>query len=333
MSGGFMRWYRMNRPNVSHHKQRGVALLTVVLVVSIVTVLATAMASRQQMDIRRAANVLSIDQLDQYARGAELIAAWGLQEDITANNGTQYDTPDETWAMPVGFEVENGSVGGQIVDLNRYLNINNLVDDDGQPVTPEIERMKRLFDALGQNTSLVDALVDWIDPNQQVFGLGGAEDGEYLLMKPPYRAANRAMLSISELQLVKGFTPEVRRELVDDDGYPLLTVFPGENKSKVNVNTASWQIIQASLKGMGDGDADTLASEEYEKLSDFMAEPVVNQAPNREEAEQMLDVSSHYFLLDGFITFGNRDLALYSVLKRNNSSGKSIVIYRSQGVN
>lgn len=313
------------------HREHGIALLTVVLVVSIVTVLATAMASRQQMDIRRASNVLSIDQLEQYARGAELIALWGLQEDITATEGKQYDTPDETWAMPVAFELDNGSISGQIVDLNRYLNVNNLVDGDGQPVTLEVARMKRLFKALGQDSSLVDALVDWIDPDQQVFGLGGAEDDDYLLMDPPYRAANRAMLSISELRLVKGFTQEVQGELVDDDKNLLLTALPGENESKVNVNTAPWQIIQASLKGVSDNDAETLAAEEYTQLSEFMAEPIVNQASNKADAETMLGVSSDYFLLDGFTTFGNRDLAMYSVLKRNNN-GKSVVIYRSQGV-
>ena len=79
----------MNRAGVLSRRERGIALLTVVLVVSIVTVLATAMASRQQMDIRRASNVLTIDQLEQYARGAELIALWGLQEDITATTGKQ----------------------------------------------------------------------------------------------------------------------------------------------------------------------------------------------------------------------------------------------------
>lgn len=322
----------MNRAGVLSRRERGIALLTVVLVVSIVTVLATAMASRQQMDIRRASNVLAIDQLEQYARGAELIALWGLQEDITATTGKQYDTPDEGWAMPVAFELDNGSISGQVVDLNRYLNINNLVDSQGKPVTPEVERMKRLFKALGQDSSLVDALVDWIDPDQQVFGLGGAEDDDYLLMNPPYRAANRAMLSISELRLVKGFTKEVRDELVDDDDNRLLTALPGENESKVNVNTAPWQIIQASLKGVSDHDAETLTAEEYTQLSGFMAEPIVNQARNRVVAGTMLGVSSHYFLLDSFTTFGNRDLAMYSVLKRNNNNGKSIVIYRSQGV-
>ncbi len=313
-------------------RERGIALLTVVLVVSIVTVLATAMASRQQMDIRRASNVLAIDQLEQYARGAELIALWGLQEDITTTKGKQYDTPDETWAMPVAFELDNGSMSGQLVDLNRYLNVNNLVDSKGDPVTEEVARMKRLFKALGQDSSLVDALVDWIDPNQQVFGLGGAEDDDYLLMKPPYRAANRAMLSISELRLVKGFTEEVRDELVDDDDNLLLTALPGENESKVNVNTAPWQILQASLKNTSDNDAETLAANEYKELSNFMADPIVNQAANSAKAEALLDVSSHYFRLDGFTTFGNRDLAMYSVLKRDNSNGNSVVIYRSQGV-
>lgn len=309
------------------YRQQGVALLTVVLIVSVVTILATAMANRQHIDIRRSANMLSIDQLYQYASAAELLAIQGLWED---RNDNEFDTPDELWAVPVSFEVEGGSISGHLVDLDRYININNLLDVDGNPDPVEIERMRRLFNIQGVDSSLVDGLIDWLDEDQQVSGMGGAEDSDYLLADPPYRAANRFMLSISELALVKGFDESILEELQDDDGQLLLTALP--NGSRVNVNSAPWQVIAASLEGMTQADAQSLADEEYNSHDLFMQDPLVNQAANAEQISAKLNVSSEYFLLSGLGLLGNREQAVYSVLQRDNSTGISVVIYRSQGV-
>ncbi len=47
---------------MSLEPQRGVALITALLVIALVTVAAVAMASRQQIDIRRRANITDADQ-------------------------------------------------------------------------------------------------------------------------------------------------------------------------------------------------------------------------------------------------------------------------------
>ena len=315
-----------NAPRLPH-QQQGVALLTVVLIVSIVTILATAMANRQHIDIRRAANVLAIDQLDQYAQGGELLAARILWED---RQDGEHDEPEETWAMPAAFAVEGGDIGGQMVDLNRYLNINNLLDKDGKPDLVEIERMRRLFNLMDQDALLVDALVDWIDSDQEPYNMNGAEDNEYLLLDPPYRTANKGMLSISELRLVRGFTDEVIKELVDDDGKPLLTAF--KRGSKVNINTAPWQVIAASLKGVDTALAEDVAAEVFTEQSALLQNATLNSAQNKDQIEVMFGVSSDYFLLNSLAVFGNRELSMYSIMKRDGATGESVVIYRSQGV-
>lgn len=311
----------------SAHRQRGVALLTVVLIVSIVTILATAMANRQHIDIRRASNVLAIDQLEQYAQGGELLAARGLWED---RQDGEFDEPEEFWATPVSFPVEGGDIGGQLIDLNRYLNVNNLLDNDGNPDVVEVERMRRLFNLMEQDASLVDGLVDWLDEDQDPYNFNGAEDNEYLLLDPPYRAANQAMRSISELHLVKGFTPEVISELVDDEGNLLLTAY--NRGSKVNINTAPWQVIAASLDGVDPKDAEDLADEVFEEESKLLQNAILNSATNKDQVATMFGVSSDYFLLNSLATFGGRNLSMYSILKRDLATGESVVIYRSQGV-
>ena len=44
-----------------NRQQRGVALITALLITAIATIAAVAMASRQQIDIRRTGNIIDID--------------------------------------------------------------------------------------------------------------------------------------------------------------------------------------------------------------------------------------------------------------------------------
>ena len=61
--------------------QRGVALVTALLVVSIVTVAAVAMATSQQIDVRRTANLLHGEKAYAYAVSAESWARIVLRRD------------------------------------------------------------------------------------------------------------------------------------------------------------------------------------------------------------------------------------------------------------
>ena len=63
------------------HAQRGVALVTALLVVALATVAAVAMASRQQLDVRRTANLLQGDQAYVYAQAVEDWARVVLKRD------------------------------------------------------------------------------------------------------------------------------------------------------------------------------------------------------------------------------------------------------------
>ena len=84
-------WFSLSR-------QRGVALITAVLLVAMATVLATRIGSRGAIDQRRASALMLREQAYQIALGAEAWAGEILRED--AQKG-QEDTLVETWAMPL----------------------------------------------------------------------------------------------------------------------------------------------------------------------------------------------------------------------------------------
>ena len=197
----------VKRDSGSGKRQGGVALITALLVVALATAAAVAMATRQNVDIRRTGNLLNGEQAYAYALAAESWAYVILRRDQEDN---EYDSLGEDWASALPpIAVEGGFVNGRIEELQGRFNVNNLIVDAGEPSEPEVavdaEQLayfRRLLDVLGLEPALAPALLDWIDADINSTFPDGAEDDAYLLAEPPYRAANRILVNISELRLV-----------------------------------------------------------------------------------------------------------------------------------
>lgn len=82
-------------------------------------------------------------------------------------------------------------------------------------------------------------LLDWVDEDD-VRQAGGTEDDVYQRLDPPYRAANRPLLSLDELRLVEGFDGALVDAL-----RPYVTVYPLAGAGGINLNTApAWVLAQ-----------------------------------------------------------------------------------------
>ena len=73
---------------MSRRTQRGVALLTAILLVALATIVASALAYRNAMTARRGAASFAFDQALLFAQGAEALAAYALKQDIDSG-GTE----------------------------------------------------------------------------------------------------------------------------------------------------------------------------------------------------------------------------------------------------
>jgi len=83
-------------------QQRGVALITVLLIVAVVTVVAAGLIARQQLSIRSTANQLQVRQAWQYAQGGETLAKGLLQRDFPQDDRqAPVDPLGELWALPL----------------------------------------------------------------------------------------------------------------------------------------------------------------------------------------------------------------------------------------
>ncbi len=162
-------------------RQQGVALITALLITALVTVIAVAMASAQQLDIRRTANIMDTDRAYVFALGVESWAKQILKRDL---QNSQMDDLTENWAVVLPpLSVEGATVSGHIVDMTGRFNLNNLVQG-GKANPLAVQRFQRLLTAVGLNPDLALAVVDWIDPDSQASFPMGAEDSEYMNLTP-----------------------------------------------------------------------------------------------------------------------------------------------------
>ncbi|MCG6865313.1 MAG: type II secretion system minor pseudopilin GspK [Thiogranum sp.] len=298
--------------------QRGVALVTALLVVAIATVAAVSMANRQQLDIRRTASLLHGEQAWAYVLGAENWAKVVLRRDARES---QIDSLAEDWSTqpPVSF-VEGGSIVGRLIDLQGRFNVNNLVRG-GSVDADSLEFYKRLLQRLDIDERLADPLVDWIDADINARFPDGAEDDAYLLLDPPYRAANRPLADTSELRLVKGYDAEVVAKLL-----PHVSALP--ERTALNVNTADATLLSVVAPGMTVAEGESLVEargeEPFESVAKFMQAPAL---AGRTVATGTIGVTSNWFLMLSEANIGQGRARLASTIQR---SRNDLLVVRRQ---
>jgi len=238
--------------------QRGVALVTAVLIVAIAAAIAVQVAFAHQIWFRQMENVADRDATDWLRRGALHWASLALLEDA-AQNST--DDLGESWAMGLPtLPVEGGTIKVSIEDAQGRFNLNSVVNSSSLQV------FSRLLEALRLDPQLANAVLDWIDSDDLV-SPGGAEDVDYLNFNPPYRAANQPMASVAELRLIRGFDAKTLAALL-----PYVTVLPVATND-INVNTASPAVLAALVPGLDLSTAQRIAeqrgSSAYKSVDEF----------------------------------------------------------------
>ncbi|PKM34272.1 MAG: general secretion pathway protein GspK [Gammaproteobacteria bacterium HGW-Gammaproteobacteria-12] len=302
-------------------RQNGVALITVLLVVAVVTVVCAGLIARQQLSIRSSANQLHVIQAWHYAQGGETLAKAMLERDLRQGDPRQpVDHPLEPWARPLVFPLdEGGELRVRIVDPSARFNLNSLVRQ-GRPNELAVLRLRRLLLRLGIDKPYAERLLDWLDSDNELQGGNGAEDGQYLLATPPYRTANREITDVSELRLLLEMEEADYRRLL-----PFVSALPSE--ALLNVNTASAMVLSSLSDGLTPDAALALiagrGTEGYASPAAFAAQPVL--AGLGEQVVQGVAVGSQYFEVFSEVNLGERRVVLRSLLQRSNDGQVSIL--------
>lgn len=297
-------------------KQRGVALITALLIVALVVIIATSLLEKQHLMTRRTANHLQQDQAYLYALGAENWALKILNKDRQQNN---VDHLGEMWAkqLPPAF-VSGGQLTGKLNDEQGKFNINNLLDNENKPSPENIQRFEKLLKQLNLPTNLVTQTLDWIDPDSNT-QMNGAEDNEYGLQKIPYRTGNTRFQSVEELRLLLGMKEEYFKTLS-----PHITALP--SVTPINLNTTNEIILRSMVENLPESAAKELLEKAhkgtYKTIDDFLKENVLN---NLKVDMKGLGVASDYFRLETTVTIGESSMVLESLLQRDGQNNRVLM--------
>jgi general secretion pathway protein K len=297
-------------------RQRGIALITALVVVAIATGMAAAIIWRTGLDTRRTATLVQGDQAMEYALGAEAWAEQILARDGRKNPGVT--ALNQTWAQQLPpLPVDGGQILGKIEDLQGRFNINNVTTPNG------LNQFRNLLVALGQDPALATAVAQWM--TAAAAGAGGdATDDYYSRLQPAYLTGQMNMQSISELLLVKGFTPAVYAQVS-----PYLCALPlqpgggpaGVSASTtVNLNTASGPVMQALSPDMTADVVSQIIGERGSRTFSQSSPPAVI-APFKLTGQ---GYDSNYFLVTVTAQIGTTRVTLYSLLYRNNNEVTAI---------
>ncbi len=218
--------------------QQGFALLLSLLILFLLVVIIFEADFQIRADLRAAGNFR--DDLKAYYLSRSGVSAGEALLIDDAKTSNLYDDLSELWAFPIPeYPLGDGLLSGFIVDEERKINLNFLVKLNVGKETVSQERkdqLIRLFVLLEVNPDLVDAIIDWIDENDEALPFG-AESAAYQTREPGYSAKNGKMNTLSELRMVQGITPEIYNKIT-----PYLTVY---GLGKINVNTADPFVLQS----------------------------------------------------------------------------------------
>jgi len=304
-------------------RQRGVAIITALLIVAIATTVSVAISTRLQLDVRRTGNIIAGDQAYLYTLAAESWSQRILKEDRKEN---EIDHLGENWAIELPpLPVEGGYIQGKLTDLQSCFNINSLLGADAD-ITLARTRLERLLVNLKIDKANTQAIIDWLDDDLQTTIPDGAEDVYYMNLERPYRTANAPMQSSSELRLIKGFEdPELYATVL-----PHVCAF-GVN-APININTASAEVLRSLADGISDSDIEKIIEQRndtaFKTINEFTS---FNDLNKKITSTESLSVDTEYFMLQTESTIGQVRVITYSIIHRT-SDGNTTVIARSQGV-
>ncbi len=327
---------------MSSHSQpsKGVAIISVLLVVAIVTVLATRMSGQLRLQIARVTSSEHAEQAYWHWLSAEaLVRQVLLQEHETSKGRTHLK---QGWATQQGpFPVRGGAIGGRIRDLHACFNLNSLHKDPNNTanLAKATERYQQLLTALEFDEytiqRLTATLIDWLDADSELSHSMGAEDPDYESLVQPYQAANNLLVHMSELRQVAGYNQKIYNQLK-----AYVCVVPGETLWRLNLNTVAVdqpEIVMAFFRGGIDrSTAENLLSGRpengYESVADIKNEPIIQGLASSVALAEDLDdliVNSQYFELNAQVKYG--DLEFYGYSQLQIAEGKAWILHRSRG--
>ncbi|TYT75763.1 general secretion pathway protein GspK [Desulfobotulus mexicanus] len=247
-------------------KSSGMALVAVLSMMLVLVALVTAL-HRQMGDTAFAARKTGDKmQARAAASGGVEVAMAILARDREL---TDSDSLQDIWNDPEALHMALAATGLSplpeiyIEDELSKIQVNALVHRPNEVNGDQVKLWDRFLTALILNddsligmrpSSIINPLIDWLDSgdDDRITGLDGAEADYYATLDPPYGPRNGPFTDLSELQRVRGITPELWAKVGGAEGLSrFMTIWGVETRSgrrvevdgRININTAPLEVI------------------------------------------------------------------------------------------
>jgi len=331
---------------------RGSALILALLIAGLVAVLAVQLGQAFVLQANRTENGLLQTRFSAYLQGAETLAAQVLAAD---GADSQIDHLQESWATQLPpFPTDDGWLEVRLVDAQGLYNLNNLSvtgayhDDLSVSPAQRFSEQQKQFIRLLQSfpdypmseaeaIEITEAIIDWIDTNDQPAGPGGAESLYYSAESLALNAANQFVADVSELALVRHMTPALLMRL-----QPLVTALP--MPTALNINTAVPEILSVINAAQ---DLAPLPAESVSAMAQYRAQTVFadtaelatvpvlqgigdnialneSQGNDATDQSQPYSVTSQYFVVHASATIGERTRFMEALLFRDENGVRTL---------
>ena len=315
----------------SRMHQRGVAVITALLLTTLAITIVASLFWQQQVQVRSIENQRLQLQKQWVLRGALDYAKLILKEDA---EHSRVDHLGEPWAVPLADTrldqyVDNGradvdtsdaSLSGSITDAQARYNLSNLCVNGA--VNPrELAAFQRLLVNLRINPELAqvtaNAMLETqrkpIDPNHPV-----------PIETPPVGPRQTPILRVEDLLAVPGFSTEIINKLRD-----YLIVLP--RPTPININTAPVEVIAAKVDTLSVADAASLVSSR-ERAYFLDNSDVTQRIPGKplNLSTEDVAVTTSYFLVNGKVRLNRASLQIQALIERNVGAKPKIIWIREE---
>ncbi|MEN6421481.1 MAG: type II secretion system minor pseudopilin GspK [Smithella sp.] len=316
------------------HNNKGIALITVILIVAILVAVAIELNRSSRAEIYDTANLSDGIKLTYIAKSGFYGAAA-----LLTNSQNDYDTLRDEWARMEQISMQSNTLFpegyfiARIEDEDGKIPLNKLANGDNyNPAVKEI--LTRLLNQpefkLDERkvAEIVDSIKDWID-SDDISSDYGAESSYYSSLDYPYKAKNAPFDCIEELLMVKGVTKEI---FYGTKEKPSLAAFvTADSDGVININTAPKMVLRSLSDGISPELADSIDEYRTKGENDLSSYQWYKNVSGMEAvtiAPEILTVKSNYFKIISTGKMNNMAKAISGVVKRTDRKSVKIIKWR-----
>jgi general secretion pathway protein K len=345
---------KRGRPLPLRARQRGVAIVTALLLTTLAVTIVASLFWQQQVQVRSIENQRLHLQTRWILRGALDWARLILHQDdldspVTAETSVWATALAETRLDDYverersDNEKYDATLSGRIIDAQSRYNLGNLAQNRELNLV-QIEIFRRLLESLQLNANLAkEAALEVarsqapkpVPPSGTSGGTGGAggtggtagagagtPGGGQPASSNVVPVDGRAPLPpqrVEDLLAVAGFSPQAVEKL-----RPFVIVLPDAGETEVNVNMAAPELLAAMIDNYSVSEAMNLV--QFRKRTPFYATKDFNGFINNRPLKGKVTIKSSYFLVESHIRLGRAALDSEALIRRGGKSANVVWI-------